>query len=93
MVSFTQDKAVEIIQSSWIRARQAGKKLRAVWPINFNNRNINTIVQDDQSIEDPVYVWKTFGINILYESGKLRIFHKFLHHHLACSSSLFEMGF
>lgn len=25
---------------------------------------------DDDSIEDPAYVWKTYGIDVLYECGK-----------------------
>lgn len=70
MVTFKQDKAVEIIQKSWIRL---GKTLRAVWPTNWGGRNINEIVMDDESIEDTSYIWKTYGIDVMYECGKLLI--------------------
>lgn len=82
MVLFKKDKSVEIIQKSWIKT---SKTLKTFWPTAYNGKDINTIVKDSESITDPSYGWKPFGIEILYACSKLffyfqlQIFQKCIH--------------
>lgn len=62
---------MEIVQNSWLKT---GKKLRTYWPTKYNGRDINDIVQDDESIAENSYGWKDYAIHILYACGKF-LFH------------------